>query len=234
MKMAKWRPVSIMVMVVLLAAGVMVTQAGAVVCDLTPPVTEGLACTPSGATISYSGSGDVTVTFVDSAALFDSWIILYDAVPAAGPVATRLLSAVETNLLSNREAAGTFINFDPSLLGFGADAELIFALAVDTDPNGVGDRAFDATDVELLWFMGGAGRNADGIIHNDVQSGGPQLAIVGFEDRDAADPAIDFDYNDHIFSFFPVTTSVPNPAGLVLVGVGLIGFAVADWKRRRR
>jgi len=234
MTMAKWRPVSIILMVVLLAAGVMVTQAGAVVCDLTPPVTEGLACTPSGGTIAYGGSGDVTVTFVDSAAAFDSWIILYDTVPAAGPVATRLLSAVKTDLLSNREAPATFISFDPSLLGFGAGAELIFALAVDTDPNLAGDRAFDASDVELLWFMGGAGRNVDGIIHADVQSGGPQLAIVGFEDRDAADPLIDFDHNDHIFSFFPVQISIPNPAGLVLVGVGLIGFALADRKRRRR
>ena len=233
MTMAKWLPVSVILMVVLLAAGGMVTQAGAVVCDLTPPVSEGLACTPSGATIAYSGAGDVTVTFIDSAASFDSWILLYDAVPA-GPLAAQLAAAKKTDLLSNREVPATFISFDPSLLGFGAGAELLFALAVDTDPNGVGDRAFDATDVELLWFMGGAGRNADGIIHNDVQSGGPLLAIVGFEDRDAADPLIDFDYNDHIFSFFPVTTSVPNPGGLVLVGVGLIGFALADWKRRRR
>jgi hypothetical protein len=229
MKMAKWRPVSIIAMVVLLAVGVMVTQAGAVVCDLTPPITEGLACTPSGTTITYSGSGDVTVTFIDSAADFDSWIILYDAVPAAGPVATQLLSAVKTDLLSNREAIGTFVNFDPSLLGFGAGDELIFALAVDTDPNGTGDRDFDASDVEDLWFMGAAGRNSDNHIHADVQSGGPSLAIVGFEDIVGGG---DLDHNDHIFSFFPVTI-VPNPAALVLVGVGLIGFALADRKRRR-
>lgn len=229
MTITKWRPLSVIMVVVLLAAGVMVTQAGAVTCDLTPPISEGLACTPSGTTIAYSGSGDVTVTFIDSAAAFDSWIILYSAVPGGG-LAAQLAAVVKTDLLSNREAPGTFITFDPSLLGFGAGAELVFALAVDSDnPSGV-DRPFDASDVEALWFMGGAGRNSDGIIHADVQSGGPSLAIVGFEDIVGGG---DNDHNDHIFSFFPVTI-VPNPGGLVLVGMGLIGFALADWKRRRR
>ena len=37
----------------------------------------------------------------------------------------------------------------------------------------------------------------------------------------------------YIFSFFPVNIQIPNPIGVLLVSVGLIGFALADWNLRR-
>ena len=185
------------------------------------------ALVANGGTVSYLGSGDVTITFLESDAAFRSYLVLY----TASDLATVLTPA---GTPCGGCPAGGMFNSDATPIGttfvlteaflqahFGAGDEMVFAIQVDEDINGT---------IDHIYYMGASGRNADGITHNDTQSGGPFLAIVGFEDIFGGG---DLDFNDHKFSFFPVIF-VPNPGGLVLVGVGLLGFALADWKRRRR
>jgi hypothetical protein len=186
------------------------------------------AIVANGGTVSYFGSGDVTITFISSNADFRSFLVLFTAsdlatvlTPAGTPCA-----GCPTGGIFNSDTAipnlTMFVLTEAFLQAhFAAGAEMVFAIKVDQDINGT---------IDHTYYMGAAGRNSDGIFHNDTQPGGPQLAIVGFEDILGGG---DLDFNDHVFSFFPVIF-VPNPGGLVLVGVGLIGFALADWKRRRR
>jgi hypothetical protein len=185
------------------------------------------AIVANGGTISYLGSGDVTVTFLESEAAYRSYLVLYTAsdlstvltppgTPCGGCPTGGLFNSDTTPLGTTFVLTQAFLQAH-----FGAGDEMVFAIQVDQDLNGSIDR---------IYYMGAAGRNPDGFTHNDTQPGGPQLAIVGFEDIFGGG---DLDYNDHVFSFFPVFIT-PNPGGLLLVGVSLIGFALADWKRRRR
>jgi hypothetical protein len=185
------------------------------------------ALVANGGTVSYFGTGDVTITFISSSADFRSYLVLY----TASDLATVLTPAgtpcggCPTGGIFNSDTTPlgtTFVLTEAFLQAhFGAGDEMVFAIKVDQDINGTIDR---------IYYMGAAGRNPDGIIHNDTQPGAPQEAIVGFEDIFGGG---DLDFNDHVFSFFPVIIA-PNPGGLLLVGVGLLGFALADWKRRRR
>jgi hypothetical protein len=186
------------------------------------------ALVANGGTVSYLGTGDVTVTFISSDAAFRSYLVLYTAAdlttvltPAGTPCGGCPTGGIFN---SDTTAANTTFVLTQAFLQahFAAGAEMVFAILVDEDINGT---------IDHVYYMGSAGRNGDTKIHDDVTSGGPQLAIVGFEDIFGGG---DLDFNDHIFSFFPVKFNTPNPGGLVLVGVGLIGFALADWKRRRR
>jgi hypothetical protein len=85
------------------------------------------------------------------------------------------------------------------------------------------------------FFTGPGSRNADGIAHVLVDSdviGYPGKTLVGFEDLLGGG---DHDYNDLVFSFTNVTStekqSVPEPAGLLLLGTGL---ALTARRMRRR
>ena len=185
------------------------------------------ALVANGGTGSYFGSGDVTITFLSSDAAFRSYLVLY----TASDLATVLTPAgtpcggCPTGGIFNSDTTplgSTFVLTEAFLQAhFGAGDEMVFAIQVDEDINGTIDR---------IYYMGAAGRNPDGLTHNDTQPGAPQEAIVGFEDIFGGG---DLDFNDHVFSFFPVIIA-PNPGGLLLVGVSLLGFALADWKRRRR
>lgn len=184
----------------------------------------------NGGTVSYLGTGDVTVTFISSDADFRSYLVLYtagDLVNVLTPPGTPCVGCPTGGMFNSdvTPIGTTFVLTEAFLQAhFAAGAEMVFAIKVDENIDGI---------IDHIYYMGLAGRNPDGVIHNDTQLGGPFLAIVGFEDIFGGG---DFDNNDHIFSFFPVAHQppVPNPGGLVLVGVGLIGFALADWKRRRR
>ena len=185
------------------------------------------ALVANGGTVSYFGTGDVTITFLSSDAAFRSYLVLYTAADLATvltPAGTPC-GGCPTGGIFNSDTTplgSTFVLTEAFLQAhFGAGDEMVFAIKVDEDINGSIDRTY---------YMGAAGRNPDGLTHNDTQPGGPNLAIVGFEDIFGGG---DLDFNDHVFSFFPVIIA-PNPGGLLLVGVGLLGFALADWKRRRR
>ena len=200
----------------------------AVLLALTAFAPQAEALVANGGTVSYIGSGDVTIRFLSSDANFRSFLVLY----AASDLGTVLqppgtpCAGCPTGAFFNSDATapGTpFVLTEAFLQAhFAAGAEMVFAIQVDHDLDGL---------IDNIYYMGGAGRNVDGILHDNVTPGGPQLAIVGFEDILGGG---DLDYNDHIFSFFPVIIQTPNPGALVLVGVSLLGFAVADWKRRRR
>ena len=187
------------------------------------------AIVANGGTIDYIGTGTVTITFLTSDAAFRSYLVLFKPsdlstvlTPAGTPCA-----GCPTGAFFNSDVTppGTTFVLTEAFLqaNFPLGArEMVFGILVDENIDGVIDRTY---------YMGAAARNPDTFIHADVQPGLPQEAIVGFEDIFGGG---DQDYNDHVFSFFPVIVQTPNPGGLLLVGLGLIGLAAADWRRRRR
>jgi len=226
--------------VAILVGGATVPQASAAPCNVAV-VVESLACTANGGTLSYTGTGDVRITAMPNAAFFDSFLVLYKA--------SNLSAGAELGglpLLFNHGAPVGPITIDPAALGFLAGDELVFALYVDTDPDG----HFDAGnpngadgvigDAEYRVFMGSAARNTPNAIQDHVQgtAASPPFDIaflVGFEDRLLNDPLRDNDFNDHIFKFEGALRSdIPNPAALWLLGMGLIGLAIGGRYRTRR
>jgi hypothetical protein len=82
-----------------------------------------------------------------------------------------------------------------------------------------------------LWHTGAASLNSDNFVHANViydYNGEIGRTFVGFEDQVGGG---DRDYNDHMFSFIGVATTVPEPGTclLMMVGLGALG-----WGARRR
>jgi hypothetical protein len=86
------------------------------------------------------------------------------------------------------------------------------------------------SDFNVGALPGGAGTTIANLI-----ALGRSITYIGFEDRTAAQPLGDFDYNDLIFAFANTVTApptgVPEPLTISLFGAGLAGAA---WLGRRK
>lgn len=98
---------------------------------------------------------------------------------------------------------------------------------------------------EMIWYMGPGTNNTDGGVHAAILSAAtwnglpdtpinatPGYLVFGFEDRPLA--SSDLDYNDLVFEVTGVETTVPEPATMGLVAIGLVGLAAASGRRRRQ
>ncbi|HEY0065638.1 MAG TPA: PEP-CTERM sorting domain-containing protein [Telluria sp.] len=113
----------------------------------------------------------------------------------------------------NNQTSPVGSTFDLGAFGFGT--ELVFRLHVN--------------NTNTDYFTGAASRNPDTQFHARVQENWAlNTTLVSFEDL-LNGP---FDFNDLSFSFTnTATTQVPEPASMLLMGLGLAGVAVA---RRRK
>lgn len=161
---------------------------------------EPLDITPSSENLYVATTGEVFVTFLSKTAAYSDNLYL-DGSPS---------------LIFNNQTAQLGSTY--SLGSFEAGTELIFKITID----GIDD----------VFYSGAGSRNFDEIGHTLYQLQGG-LVIVGFEDIAFGG---DRDYDDIVFSVsntrIGVATPVPEPemAGMLLAGLGLLGFA----KRRKK
>jgi len=161
-----------------------------------------------GGQLYYTG-GAVTITSLPVSSGYVSELGLYDG------SFNRLL------YIMNDEPAGVVASFDPGAdFGISIGSELIFGI-----------RILAGHPLNKEYFMGPAGRNADGIMHAAVDSLGGGVFTVGFEDLYGGG---DRDFDDNVFRFEGgvQANEVPEPATLSLLALGLIPAALR--KRRSR
>lgn len=132
-----------------------------------------------------------------------------------------------------------------------ANDQIVFLLCTSTGPNNGACTGVDAFNTG--WWSGPAGggawgSNSDGTIHVSTVSaafwnglvGRPGQdapagsLVLGFEDRNADSPLYDGDFNDTIWAMEGLSTTVPEPATMGLLALGLVGLAGANAARRRR
>jgi hypothetical protein len=162
-----------------------------------------------GASVIATG-GDVIATFVSGSGVYDNYLFLANP---GSPYQNGGGIGANWIFENHLSSPGATVN----LGNFAAGTELIFNVLSDTHGGGV-----------LNWYTGPASRNADGLAHAFVDSdytGSFGGAMVGFEDLAGLGDA---GYEDIRYTFSNVRSgTVPEPATLALLGLGLFGFGVA-------
>lgn len=160
-----------------------------------------------GGYITVANTGSVTATYLGQTASYSNDLYLY--LPSNG-----------NGIIFNNQT--TPVGTTADLGTFNAGTELEFMIYV----NNTGDS----------FFSGPAERNPDSLVHvkTDDAIAAPDI-WVGFEDLLGGG---DRDYDDVQFKFSNVAAvtelpSVPEPTSLGLFGLGLVGVAVAMYRRRK-
>jgi hypothetical protein len=160
----------------------------------------------------FAQGGNVTVEILPNSALFVNHLFLDP--PPGGGVGFPIADNNDTGLV-----------FD--LGSFAAGTELVFGIQVEDTEFGPGTTLFE-------YRTGPASRNPDNVIHAVVDQLNVNEALVGFEDKNVGTPGYDNDLNDTVFRFIGVSSEnvIPEPASLMLLGLGMVGAGLRGKKRR--